>query len=69
MTETTTAAITRDELPQCVGMIFDAAGNAIESFDWTPEALDDAARRLRRMLGEQTTVTYEPSPFIGGSGG
>jgi hypothetical protein len=47
-------------------MVYDAAGNAVECFDWTPEALNDAASRLRRMLGEQTTVTYGPSPFMVG---
>jgi hypothetical protein len=57
-------AITRDELGDLCVMVYDAAGNAVEVFDWTPEALEDAARRLRRALGEETTITMGPSPFM-----
>ena len=68
-TDRSEAAITRDELVDLCVMVYDAAGNAVMSFPWTPEALREEAARLERLLGERTTVTYGPSPFIVGAGG
>jgi hypothetical protein len=44
-------------------MVYDDHGNAYHYFEYTPEALEAEALKLRRERGEVTTVTYKPSPF------
>ena len=49
----------RASLYACVVMVFDAeSGNAIDSFDYTPEELERRARELREQM-----MTIEPNPF------
>jgi len=61
--------LTRADLEGEVVMVFSAQGNALDAFDHTPEALEEAARKLRKALGESTTITLGPSEFITGQGG
>jgi hypothetical protein len=61
--------VSRAELAGDVVMLYDECGNAYYAFEYTPEALEAEARRLRKALGESTTITYRPSPFITGQGG
>lgn len=56
----------RDDYENCACMVFDGSGNAFDCFDYTPEALEERARELRKAFGEVTTITYGPSPFVQG---
>jgi hypothetical protein len=47
-----------------VCMVYDDHGNAFHYFDYTPEALEAEALKLRRERGEVSTVTVGLSPFI-----
>jgi hypothetical protein len=47
-----------------VCMVYDDHGNAFHYFDYTAEALEAEALKLRRERGEVSTVTIGPSPFV-----
>ena len=45
-------------------MVFSDDGNAYHAFDYTAEALEAEARKLRDAAGELSKVTIGPSPFL-----
>lgn len=47
-----------------IAMVFDQRGNALDGFEYTADELERRALQLRRLNGEITTVTIEPSPFV-----
>jgi hypothetical protein len=50
--------------PGDVCMVYDDHGNAFHCFDYTPEALEEEAERLREANGEVTWWHVDPSPFL-----